>query len=75
MSRYDSWSAYEIAVELLKLTRCPDCHGSGKLDDAAPGDISFKVWACPKCEGFGLDKDAAVPPELDAAMQAVPYIQ
>lgn len=25
---------------------CPKCHGSGQIDDAEPGDISFNTWNC-----------------------------
>ena len=33
--------------------KCKKCGGTGKCDDAEPGDISFNEWDCEKCNGKG----------------------
>ena len=44
----------EMENKILRkiLFPCTTCHGSGKLDDAGLGDISFTEWNCPDCNGF-----------------------
>jgi DnaJ-class molecular chaperone len=46
-------SQYEDELAALEATKCPECHGSGTLDDADFGDISFHTWTCDKCKGTG----------------------
>lgn len=45
---------YEELESKLKRIKCKNCHGSGKCDDAEPGDISFREWSCPECNGTGV---------------------
>lgn len=47
MSKY-----FEEMLE-LKLSRCDECLGTGKCDDAGPGDTSFNEWTCKVCKGTG----------------------
>ena len=35
--------------------KCGECYGTGNVDDAEPGDISFNTFVCPKCGGSGKD--------------------
>ena len=30
---------------------CKTCNGTGLVNDAEPGDISYNVFQCPDCEG------------------------
>lgn len=32
---------------------CPECGGTGTLDDAELGDIGFNTWKCETCKGTG----------------------
>ena len=50
-------SDYYKAKKTLEEIRCNSCHGSGKVDDMEPGDISYNEWTCPDCEGTGLVKE------------------
>ena len=51
-------NAYQRLEKELERLRCKKCHGSGKCDDAEPGDISFREWTCPDCKGTGIIKDS-----------------
>lgn len=47
-------NAFEKAKRNLEKRKCATCHGSGKLDDMEPGDISYNEWVCPDCNGTGF---------------------
>lgn len=51
----------EIAQYITRLEKalvpCSNCGGSGELDDADFGDISFNVWDCPECDGYRGNED------------------
>lgn len=47
-------SEFENRMNALLLIKCGVCQGSGKCDDAEPGDISFREWKCDRCKGTGL---------------------
>jgi DnaJ-class molecular chaperone len=47
-------SNYQRLKDELEALKCTKCHGSGKVDDAEPGDISFNEYTCPRCGGTGL---------------------
>ncbi len=42
---------YETKVSKLESDKCDQCSGSGKCDDSAPGDISYREWVCPIVKG------------------------
>lgn len=46
-------SNFQQNENILEQLRCTTCRGSGTVDDADLGDISFKTYACPKCHGSG----------------------
>ena len=46
-------NAYQSKMKALEATQCDTCHGSGKVDDAEPGDISYNEYECPDCGGSG----------------------
>lgn len=48
-------SAYNVIHQALEETKCPDCYGYGKKNDAGPGDISYNEWVCSRCQGTGLN--------------------
>lgn len=50
-------SQYQDALADLEKHRCENCGGLGKIDDAAPGDISFREWACSLCKGTGFKEE------------------
>lgn len=50
-------SEYYDAYGELAEAQCTKCQGSGKCDDADPGDISFREWTCPSCKGTGLNTE------------------
>lgn len=64
--RYKNRDELRMENEILRkiLFPCKTCHGLGKLDDAEPGDISFREWPCPDCSGFNA---AAAKKELEDA--------
>lgn len=45
---------YEKRVEEMAKRKCPNCQGTGKLDNADIDDISFNEWKCEPCEGTGF---------------------
>jgi DnaJ-class molecular chaperone len=47
-------SKFSEELEKLENLKCQKCHGTGQIDDADPGDISFNIWTCPGCIGTGL---------------------
>jgi hypothetical protein len=52
---YGKWFI-EHSVEiraLISSVKCKICCGTGKIDDAAPGDIGFNEWPCNECNGTG----------------------
>ncbi len=49
------YSIYQTLLKQLESLRCEECHGSGVVDDAAPGDISFNTYVCPVCKGKGMN--------------------
>jgi len=42
----------ETRDQLFSLS-CPSCHGSGKCDDARPGELGYHQWSCLDCLGTG----------------------
>lgn len=60
-------SKYEEELEKLEHLKCKGCHGSGKLDDAGPGDISFNEWDCKACEGTGLFGPVEHDPQVEGS--------
>lgn len=50
MSENAYWDIRNTLTDLV----CKTCHGSGKCDDAEPGDIGFNEWQCPDCDGNGF---------------------
>lgn len=44
---------WDIRNKLTALV-CTTCTGSGKCDDAWPGDVSFSEWQCQTCDGTGF---------------------
>lgn len=44
---------FQAKMECLAEEMCKRCHGSGKIDDAEPGDIYFREYICPDCNGTG----------------------
>lgn len=51
---------YETLKQELEDAKCTVCYGSGKVNDAEPGDISYSTAVCPACKGEGFSK----PPRL-----------
>jgi len=51
-------SEYQRLELQLRKARCEKCYGTGKIDDAGPGDMSYNEWDCPDCNGTGLDFSA-----------------
>lgn len=47
-------SEYLRALEDLEARKCETCGGLGTVDDAEPGDISFRTFQCPDCKGSGF---------------------
>ncbi len=47
-------SSYSKVSEQLLEIKCDTCKGSGKCDDAEPGDIYFSTWVCKSCNGNGF---------------------
>lgn len=45
---------FREAMAELKDKVCEPCSGSGELNDADPGDISFNTWRCTICKGTGF---------------------
>lgn len=41
----------------LDSTKCPDCQGSGKMDDNDGFGISCNEWTCSFCAGSGINKE------------------
>jgi len=41
-------------IHSLATFECPECSGSGEVDDAEMGDISFNTSPCPACKGNGI---------------------
>lgn len=54
MSRY-----FEIKQELEECM-CPECFGTGTLNDAEPGDTRHNTWTCMVCEGSGINPEMAI---------------
>lgn len=48
-------SNYQKLKDDLEKLKCTNCNGSGKVDDAEPGDISFNECTCTSCRGTGLN--------------------
>ena len=46
-------SNYLNIVDELESLQCKQCHGSGTINDAKPGDISYRECTCPTCYGAG----------------------
>ena len=40
-------------IEHIETGMCSRCQGSGEIDDAEPGDISFNTADCGTCNGTG----------------------
>lgn len=49
-------SKFEKMMRNLMKQRCEACHGSGKVDDAEPGDIYYHTFECKECGGSGIRK-------------------
>lgn len=47
-------SKYTKAKDVLNKYKCPECHGSGKIDDAELGDMAFNTYECSVCYGIGF---------------------
>ena len=48
------YSTYEILETQLATIKCTTCYGSGKCNDAGPGDIMYTEWVCKSCNGNGF---------------------
>lgn len=46
-------SEYTEKKKRLEDSECPTCLGSGEVNDAEPGDISYSTWPCQDCGGRG----------------------
>lgn len=71
-------SQYEKELKAVIDTMCVPCMGTGKRDDAEPGDISYREWTCTKCDGTGknpkLPANVKAPvPELEGSFPIVLY--
>ena len=49
-------SIYEEQLAWLESKKCEHCHGSGRCNDAEPGDIFCREWVCTVCNGTGFKK-------------------
>jgi DnaJ-class molecular chaperone len=52
-------SKYQGLLAELEARKCQSCDGSGRIDDAEPGDTSFLEWTCGACRGTGLNDGQA----------------
>lgn len=46
---------YNHLKDCVEKLMCPMCGGSGKVEDAEPGDISFNKYKCSSCNSTGLN--------------------
>lgn len=60
---------HDVFETLLHDNKCPTCQGSGEIDDAATGDISFDVFYCPHCGGHGFKDRFKFLTELDKILK------
>ena len=51
--------SYQDELDKLEARKCGICGGTGKLNDAELGDISYNEWGCDDCKGTGLKPDEA----------------
>lgn len=49
-----SQTEYERVEEELNEAKCPMCQGSGEVNDADLGDISYNTYKCQPCKGTGF---------------------
>lgn len=47
-------SLFHTELKDLQDRKCLECSGTGKVNDAEPGNITYRSWECPKCGGNGL---------------------
>lgn len=45
---------YQIFLAQAEALKCETCKGSGMLNDAELGDISFRSWPCEQCKATGF---------------------
>ena len=46
--------SYSETLTHLKSLHCSECFGSGVVDNADLGDITFSTFTCSKCNGTGF---------------------
>lgn len=47
-------NSYREVAQYLDNHVCPECNGTGKVNDADIGDIYFHEWTCTGCNGTGF---------------------
>jgi len=45
---------YQRELQNLDAKKCKMCDGTGKINDAEPGDIFYNIYVCSTCKGTGI---------------------
>lgn len=67
MSENEYWDIRNKLTDLV----CTICAGSGKCDDAWPGDVSFSEWQCQTCDAVGNPQITSFTPYMANAIRAL----
>lgn len=48
-------SEFQRVLDELTDHVCSVCSGTGRVNDAEPGDIAYNEWDCNQCDGSGFE--------------------
>ena len=66
-------SEFDKRLAALLSRQCKKCGGSGKVNDAEPGDICYREWGCTECSGTGINASAGGECPDDCKFKDVPH--
>lgn len=58
-------SIFQELKQELEECMCPECQGTGIVNDADPGDTCFEEFKCSNCNGTGVEPGCIISLDID----------